>query len=424
MKEYIDSTPSELLTLLLDGELDTDAQSKLFAELARNGELQEELREMLAIRQSVQKDFEAFSPPPEATTAVFDRVGFGAHQAAAGGSGAAVFGFLRRNWWVSAIGLLLISFVGYNLTTGDDAPNLASENIAPTRSIAMASDNSAPTVSSIAEEPAITQSAPAVASISADNNPGAAKTSAGNPESVSPAGNHASAEVIPADFESADNDIVKPFNIITASNAQSNGFIPEDNFGIAQSGFQGAERRAEAYSPLMLSIRPDKNHGVSLYYNGMYSVSAAEMNLDYGNTPFVSEYNAGIYFSAADNLKVGFEFGRESFGHIYTDGTDAQQYEQQPLILCLGVGARYQFSQLEIVGIRPFAHMSYASTELGHLGRGTVGVEFVSPQKILLGCRVGVTAGFQGSLMLYETLDSKWLTSKKNGLIIGGSLHF
>jgi hypothetical protein len=439
MKEYTNMTPSELLTLLLDGELDSSQEATLFAELAKNTELQDELREMLAIRQSVQHDFEAFSPPPDAAQGVFDRVGLDNPSAvpagATAGAESGFFGILRKRWWASAIGLLLITFVGYNLLDSENNTTIAADKSKPSKSKATRASEKVPFVSSMAVAP---QKSNAEENTAQPNNTSPANNS--NISVVSGLAQTGTTWGDPDDEKTneatpAQNDKASPqnsqniiaFNTISASaNAEGPVFMPSQYFGAGRGDFSGCDRHPPEYSPMLSAITPEKTYGISLYYNGLYSISEAELNLDEGNSPFVSEFNAGIFLDATTNFKLGFEIGYESFGHIYTSDALAQNetYDQKPLIFCLGVGARHEMSYLDFHGARPFIHASYASTELGHLGRCMVGLEYIIPQRLFFGGKLGISAGYEGSMLLYETRDSKWLTAGKNGLIIGGSIHF
>ncbi len=76
MEELQQNTPSELVTQLVDGELDAARQSSVFGMLSGDQALQQEFQEQLAIRESVRNDNEAFSPPADAATAIFSAVGF------------------------------------------------------------------------------------------------------------------------------------------------------------------------------------------------------------------------------------------------------------------------------------------------------------------------------------------------------------
>lgn len=75
MKDINQNNASELLTLYMDGELDPSMVQDFEKELANNTELQSEYRDMLAIREAVQKDVKKLVPPYESTATVFESLG-------------------------------------------------------------------------------------------------------------------------------------------------------------------------------------------------------------------------------------------------------------------------------------------------------------------------------------------------------------
>lgn len=73
--ENISNTPSELLNLMLDGELPKHESEALYQNLADDPSLQSEMNDMMSIRQAVQNDTEAFTPPVESKSIIFERLG-------------------------------------------------------------------------------------------------------------------------------------------------------------------------------------------------------------------------------------------------------------------------------------------------------------------------------------------------------------
>ncbi len=68
-------SPSEMLTLYMDGELDSSLLPAFEKELSKNSDLQTEYRELLAIREAVQKDVKKLVPPYQTTSALFESLG-------------------------------------------------------------------------------------------------------------------------------------------------------------------------------------------------------------------------------------------------------------------------------------------------------------------------------------------------------------
>lgn len=75
MNEINKYNASEMLTQYMDGELDQSLIPAFENELSTNSELQTEYREMLAIREAVQKDVKKLVPPYETTATLFESLG-------------------------------------------------------------------------------------------------------------------------------------------------------------------------------------------------------------------------------------------------------------------------------------------------------------------------------------------------------------
>lgn len=70
-------SPSELIDLVLDGEIDHNQSSSLFTTLATDNDLQVEFHQALAIRRAMSNDVQASAPSAEFTNALFNRAGVG-----------------------------------------------------------------------------------------------------------------------------------------------------------------------------------------------------------------------------------------------------------------------------------------------------------------------------------------------------------
>ncbi len=70
-------SPSELIDLVLDGEIDHNQSSSLFTTLATDNDLQVEFHQALAIRRAMSNDVQVSAPSAEFTNALFNRAGVG-----------------------------------------------------------------------------------------------------------------------------------------------------------------------------------------------------------------------------------------------------------------------------------------------------------------------------------------------------------
>lgn len=70
------NSPSELLNLMIDGEIGAEGSAELHKLMADDTSLQSEFSELMKIRNSVHNDSEAFTPPVEAREFIFGQIGF------------------------------------------------------------------------------------------------------------------------------------------------------------------------------------------------------------------------------------------------------------------------------------------------------------------------------------------------------------
>ena len=73
---HLSSESEQLLVSFLDGELSLEKEQELFSKLAVNdNDIRSSMRELLAIRNAVHNDIEAFTPPTESKDIIFSSIG-------------------------------------------------------------------------------------------------------------------------------------------------------------------------------------------------------------------------------------------------------------------------------------------------------------------------------------------------------------
>lgn len=98
---------SERLTAFIDGELGTDEASSLFYELSQSPELQQEMKELLTIRDAFRNS--QVAPPDYLKESIVGAVGLG------GGIGAALTGFFTNRFALTAIGVVAVIITAFLL---------------------------------------------------------------------------------------------------------------------------------------------------------------------------------------------------------------------------------------------------------------------------------------------------------------------
>lgn len=98
----------EQIHQLLDGELDSIHESALYAELAVNDDLREEMRDQVTLKNAVNNDRMALVPPAALTNSVFSGLGFAAPLAGAS-AGAVSSGMFMQ--WFSRLGIPILGAI-------------------------------------------------------------------------------------------------------------------------------------------------------------------------------------------------------------------------------------------------------------------------------------------------------------------------
>jgi hypothetical protein len=403
MNEFEKNNASELLTQLLDGELESVNEPALFSAMATDKDLFDELKQHLAIRDAIRKDTEAFTPPQETVNAVFTSLGYRAPGNAplpvAMISKSADWGkYLRR---AVPFALLLIGLVGsysiFNSTS--EVKSADSKLIKSGAKIETVSIKSVKT------------SVPVIASsekIKSSNNAVIIKHTAGK----------------------------KPTNLMD---------LYSENIAVNNSVIISKDKFV---SPVMMQELNSKIESVSLsstvyyhvkppYFKSSYSTINQNVNivpLRIGNSddikvyyknkgvfksePFLTNFNVGVSFLNKANLKIGIEFGLQNYNVNISDKNDVI-LEESRNVTWIGASFRYELQEISFSNCTPYGQASIALCDFGkYLSMASVGVEFIPFDK-----NFGINFGAEYSNLWYSTLGIPYST---NSLLfsIGCSFKF
>ncbi len=409
MKELYNHTPSELLNLYVDGELPASMEPHLFNQLSQNEGLQSEMRDLLSMRGAVQNDTESFTPPVAAHRGVFDYLGYtypGGIAPVAVQTISKFHAFVSKTWLpvLSAVIASLITTVVVNdvINQENTTAEAASKNIPVVSSI----DNSSTDNSSF-------DNVSLDNSLIGNNIAADAKPNAAGVINNSGSENNAAA---------AETDETAPVFASNETNTNESNVNEMTIASIGNSSFAGSGNRASMYIPATSrqSMLTGQNINISNrfadsfqpYEAKGYSVTARFNNArPAGPGSDLATHNAG-QFSALENfsigfiagggdIKFGFEIGQEAFaqGFRSKDGGVLYNIEQNPLIFWGAILARYQNENFKFYDIQPFIQASLGGSELGPLGRGIIGAEFITP-RAFYGTKLGIQLGYESALLM------------------------
>lgn len=395
MDDYSKLSSSELLTRLLDGELDGAGETLLYSELAQNTELQTEMKDMLSIRRSIQRDTEAFTPPAELTSAVFSSLGFNSPIAPSPAPNRSY------RWKYALLALLLISFPSYfafDYFSGNTANSISSHETSSevlqnnkhnfnVESNLVSKERTANIISFESEGIPVSKSSEIVSS---DITPMSVETQSINTEVA-----EATANDIFALYQSDFNDVSR--------------FVKPDN----RYNYKHLRDNARLFNSLADDYSPFGGERIkTLNLRGIYALSSQENALQ---PAIYNSFTASAFITSGfmSNLSIGVEFGKEAFDQKFI--SNPNEYEQSPNVMWLAISAKYEANDLSFMGTVPFAQVSAGGSELGPIFRTYVGLSHYLTQN--LGINIGVDAAY----LIYKNNNTYYTSDKMS--VSGGLLY-
>lgn len=402
-----------MLHLYMDGELDSTMQPQLFAELASSDELRNEMSEMIAIRNSVQNDAEAFAVPPESLGTICGRVGITPPvplpiNHLAGGSGIAAW--FARYWW-APVAAAIIAVIATSFFM-DEYYTEKIDDITKDYAFVSAYDN-------------IDVLKPATKDNSYYRNFQSPRVIE-KTKIVYVNKNVYAVNCPPVPQASKTTDNIEQMNDRT----NQNYFIENETRPYAFSSNSGfTNNRSELTSLPGIQPKWDISKGIpkssgtkySLYLRGLSAKSFPETDMLSTSDPIFTNLSIGTYISRSNNVQFGFEIGQEAYSQVFDNIENgvAYQYMQNPVIFWGALGALVRTNKLQYLGgAQPYAQLLIGGTQLGPLGKLITGIQLNSQEM-----GIGIILGFEGSTLFY-TNQKNWYSSQKIGFTFGTSIFF
>ncbi len=425
MNELNSQNYSEALQLLIDGELNPARETELYSALLEDEGLREELRESLAIRESIRNDAEAFAPPAQATRNVFAGLGYSAPQAtkqaanAGAGSKGSFLATLKSKLWnplssaIIASAITALLFIGfYEPEQVGDAQFVKqtsqAQKAASAQSVEKAEKQTDAKQTSDRASAVVNTKRPAqihtVASKSLEDE---GKVLAAREDALFD-GKEVAAE------PKRNKDIATNASLLTPVKPTSQQYLTlsqliadakDDNI-IKRYGFASTQSGGRS---------------LLLYVRGLSAQSFPNVNVNPDAQSPLANISIGAFVPISENAYFGLEAGQEAFGQVFynIENEKMLRYKQNPLLIWGGFGFKYAFDTRAefLANAQPFAHLTLASTKLGPFAKGVIGARFVSENGL------GVSLGIEGSSLLYQNAnDFYW--SHKLGLVYGLFMKF
>jgi len=395
MSELYNQNYSELLTYLVDGELNDTESAALFTRLADNEDLRTEMQDHLRIRESVRNDSEAFTPPIDATTAVFTSLGFNPPYAQTT--------LVQPNPWMSyvkrygSIALLMLVSSVFTAVFMMNYYDRQDSNIADN-----GTKNNIPSISSKSDDIApINAASLATAQANSDNRQ---SNSLQDNARIVKQNTHSNIPAAPEQLIASNSPVDAAQGNLQQNNFANN--IPQTNYSNSNNPPvrfpSDMDNRGGSFTmPDIIEVesvqsdQPSSSESKGYMITGTGSLGQGSIGAD---ANLSAGYNIGIYLSNSQNFQIGFLFGREPFS-IQVLNESNGQYENNPNqpVTWAGVSGRYQFSDLTFASsFVPYGNMILGATEYGMLGKFGTGLQYNITNSI------GTALGFEYSLLSYS----------------------
>lgn len=160
---------------------------------------------------------------------------------------------------------------------------------------------------------------------------------------------------------------------------------------------------------------------LSLQLRGFTARSIPEFNLAPLDAPVLNNIGIGLFYKFDKHFSVGLEVGQESVLQKY-DGLDREgiptQWQQNYIAFWTGIAGQYNFNPMtNLPEIQPFTRIFIGGTKVGPMGRAILGLKYNYRNTL------DIFSGVETSVLFYR-FQGNTFTTQKIGLTFGGSVHF
>jgi hypothetical protein len=406
MKNFTNETSSELLTQLMDGELDSISESSLYDELAGSPELQYELKNHLAVRSAIQKDTEAFTPPAESVKAIFESLGYAPPPNVSNG-------IIRRNPFLLTffkraavpLAILLIgSFTAYNILNTQSNDLAANGNKSEKSAIAVNNQ-------SVVAENISKQSTTEI--ILNKITPRTKK--------LVPVMN--SSEIVNSNLQDVKVAVETP--IIENKSDNSPVFAKVNTSMISLNNLNNISFELPGNLNTISNVpelsSPNSNT-FAFYVKGINN-----LNSDLGS-PFANNENSlnnvslGVTYLSDGFLKIGFELGQQRFSTVESSSeNELTLVNSTQSVFWYALTFKHDADYLEVLNVQPFVQGAIGSGNFGkYMYRLAAGLEYKPFNSSL-----GFIAGYENSNLFYSIQNNtQSLSTSANCYFIGMTFGF
>ena len=388
-QEFSQFSPSEMITLYMDGELPDALQPSLFAMLSEQAELRQEMQDHFTVRRHM--DTNLIAPPLELEESIMRRIGAVTVGASLNNPVSTGLATSATAWFGKVVQPLMFVLLGatlsgmyfaFNTDKSEQIVQMMKQENAPIQQIMQSPVINATNNAQILNMPSkrIASSMPVtknmnIASMIEDD------------EQI----NNSNAEVKPTPEIAQQAVNTAPVDVIVPNNAQQIDIPKKELQAIINS---------EETSPFSLTLRGFTTH------------SFVDQKVTPNFNPFINNVSAGFQYDLSKEDAVFVELGQESVVQRFTgiENNYTIQYDQTYHAPWAMIGWQHRFHGGN--SFKPLIRVGGGAMETGPMARMTIGVEYDLTRNITL------IGGIEGMSTFYS-YKGQWFSTQKAGITYG-----
>ena len=388
-QEFSQFSPSEMITLYMDGELPDALQPSLFAMLSEQAELRQEMQDHFTVRRHM--DTNLIAPPLELEESIMRRIGAVTVGASLNNPVSTGLATSATAWFGKVVQPLMFVLLGatlsgmyfaFNTDKSEQIVQMTKQENVPTQQIMQSPVINATNNAQILNMPSKRIASPMpvtknmnVASMIEDD------------EQI----NNSNAEVKPTPEIAQQTVNTSPADVIVPNNTQQIDIPKKELQAIINS---------EETSPFSLTLRGFTTH------------SFVDQKVTPNFNPFINNVSAGFQYDLSKEDAVFVELGQESVVQRFTgiENNYTIQYDQTYHAPWAMIGWQHRFHGGN--SFKPLIRVGGGAMETGPMARMTIGVEYDLTRNITL------IGGIEGMSTFYS-YKGQWFSTQKAGITYG-----
>jgi len=388
-QEFSQFSPSEMITLYMDGELPDALQPSLFAMLSEQVELRQEMQDHFTVRRHM--DTNLIAPPLELEESIMRRIGAVTVGASLNNPVSTGIATSATAWFGKVVQPLMFVLLGatlsgmyftFNTDKSEQIVQVMKQQNAPIQQIMQSPSNNVTNDAQVLNMPSKRIASPMPVS----KNMNSASMIEDDKQI-----NDSNAEVKPTPEIAQQTVNTSPADVIVPNNTQQIDIPKKELQAIIDS---------EETSPFSLTLRGFTTH------------SFVDQKVTPNFNPFINNVSVGFQYDLSKEDAVFIEAGQESVVQRFTgiENNYTIQYDQTYHAPWAMIGWQHRFDGGK--SFKPLIRVGGGAMETGPMARMTIGVEYDLTRNITL------IGGIEGMSTFYS-YKGQWFSTQKAGITYG-----